>query len=106
MTEVTFVTVQLNADQFENSGCLVEILNNHLVFAADVAHAADSLVQACYFAGLAATGEERLEVSLVALERLRDALNILADYDSAWQFALEPSDGLFNSITARGRMSH
>ena len=45
MNNATFLSVQLNADDFSGSSGLVELLNRHLLFATDVAEAADALVQ-------------------------------------------------------------
>ena len=37
MNNATFLSVQLNADDFSGSSGLVELLNRHLLFATDVA---------------------------------------------------------------------
>ena len=52
MNKATFLAVQLNVDDVAASPGLVELLNTHLVFAADVAEAADALVQLASIAGL------------------------------------------------------
>ncbi|WP_063551312.1 hypothetical protein [Burkholderia territorii] len=43
MNNATFLSVQLNAEDFAGSSGLVELLNRHLLFATDVAEAADAL---------------------------------------------------------------
>ncbi|PLZ04469.1 hypothetical protein CY652_00340 [Burkholderia sp. WAC0059] len=106
MNKATFVSVQLNAEDVAASPGLVELLNNHLVFAADVAEAADELVQLASIARLASGVEATVELPAVAIERLRDALDTLSGYDETWLFALEPSHALFDDIARRQRTLH
>ncbi|WP_027209622.1 hypothetical protein [Burkholderia sp. WSM2232] len=105
MNKATFLAVQLNVDDVAGSPGLVELLNNHLVFAADVAEAADALVQLASIVGLASGVEARVEIPVLAVERLREALDNLSGYDESWLLALEPSRALFDDI-ARQRTLH
>ncbi len=106
MNKATFLSVQLNVEDVAASPGLVELLNNHLVFAADVAEAADALVQLASIAGLSSGIEATVELPALAVERLRDALDTLSDYDETWLFALEPSRALFDDIARRRRILH
>ncbi|WP_114811793.1 hypothetical protein [Paraburkholderia kururiensis] len=101
MNKATFLSVQLNLEDIAASPGLVELLNTHLVFAADVAEAADELVQLASVARLSGGVEAKVEVPALAIERLRDALDTLSGYDETWLFALEPSEGLFDDLTRR-----
>jgi len=105
MNKATFLAVQLNVDDVAASPGLVELLNNHLVFAADVAEAADALVQLASIVGLASGVEARVELPALAIERLREALDNLSGYDESWLLALEPSRALFDGL-ARQRTLH
>jgi len=104
MNKATFLAVQLNVDVAASPG-LAELLNTHLVFAADVAEAADALVQLASIAGLSGGVEARVEIPALAIERLREALDILSGYDESWLLALEPSHALFADI-GRHRTLH
>lgn len=106
MNKATFLSVQLSVEDVAASPALVELLNNHLVFAADVAEAADELVQFASIAGLASGIEATVEIPAVVIERLRDALDTLSGYDETWLFALEPSRALFDAIARRQRRLH
>ena len=75
MNKATFLAVQLNVEDVATSSGLVELLNTHLVFAADVAEAADALVQLASIARLSSGVEASVELPAVALERLRDRLD-------------------------------
>jgi uroporphyrinogen-III synthase len=101
MNKATFLAVQLNVDDVAASPGLVELLNTHLVFAADVAEAADALVQLASIAGLSS-----VEIPALAIERLREALDNLSGYDESWLLALEPSRALFDEIGRRHRTLH
>ena len=103
MNKATFLAVQLNVDDIAASPGLVELLNTHLVFAADVAEAADALVQVASIAGLSSGVEASVEIPAVAIERLREALDNLSGYDESWLLALEPSRALFDDIGRRQR---
>jgi len=106
MNKATFLSVQLSVEDVAASPGLVELLNNHLVFAADVAEAADELMQFASIAGLAGGAEATVEIPAVVIERLRDALDTLSGYDETWLFALEPSRALFDDIARRQRRLH
>jgi hypothetical protein len=106
MNKATFLSVQLNVEDVAASPGLVELLNNHLVFAADVAEAADELVQHASIARLSGGVEATVEIPAVVVERLRDALDTLSDYDETWLFALEPGRALFDDIARRSRLLH
>jgi hypothetical protein len=106
MNKATFLAVQLNVEDVATSAGLVELLNTHLVFAADVAEAADALVQLASIARLSSGVEASVDIPAVALERLREALDNLSGYDESWQFALEPSSALFDDIGRRRRTLH
>lgn len=106
MNKATFLSVQLNVEDVAASPGLVELLNNHLVFAADVAEAADELVQHASIARLTGGLEATVEIPAVVLERLRDALETLSGYDETWWFALEPGHALFDDIARRRRLLH
>jgi hypothetical protein len=106
MNKATFLAVQLNVDDVAASPGLVELLNTHLVFAADVAEAADALVQLASIAGLSSGVEASVEIPALAIERLREALDNLSDYDESWLLALEPSRALFDEIGRRHRTLH
>ena len=71
MNKATFLSVQLNVEDISASSGLVELLNNHLVFAADVAEAADELVQHASVARLSGV-EATVEIPALVVERLRD----------------------------------
>lgn len=105
MNKATFLSVQLNVEDISASSGLVELLNNHLVFAADVAEAADELVQHASVARLSGV-EATVEIPALVVERLRDALDTLSGYDETWLFALEPGRALFNDIARRSRLLH
>ncbi|WP_233866793.1 hypothetical protein [Paraburkholderia adhaesiva] len=106
MNKATFLSVQLNVEDIAGSPGLVELLNNHLVFAADVAEAADELVQHASVARLSGGVEATVEIPALVVERLRDALDTLSGYDETWFFALEPGRALFNDIARRPRLLH
>ncbi|CAM2137951.1 MULTISPECIES: hypothetical protein [Paraburkholderia] len=106
MNKATFLSVQLNVEDVAASPGLVELLNNHLVFAADVAEAADELVQHASVAGLSGDAEPTVQIPAVVIERLRDALETLSGYDETWLFALEPGRALFDDIARRSRLLH
>ena len=106
MNKATFLSVQLSVEDVTASPGLVELLNNHLVFAADVAEAADELVQSASIARLASGVEATVEIPAVVIERLRDALDTLSGYDETWLFALEPSRALFDDLARRRRILH
>lgn len=105
MNNATFLSVQLNADDFAGSSGLVELLNRHLQFATDVAEAADALVQLASVAHLSDT-RHSVELPVLAIERLRDALDTLSGYDEAWLQALEPADALFRDLGRGPRPLH
>ena len=105
MNKATFLSLQFNVEDVASSG-LVELLNNHLIFAADVAEAADELVQHASIARLSGAIEATVEIPAVVIERLRDALDTLSGYDETWLFALEPGSALFNDIARRPRLLH
>jgi len=106
MNKATFLSVQLNVEDVAASPGLVELLNNHLVFAADVAEAADELVQHASVARLSGGVEATVEIPALVVERLRDALDTLSGYDETWLFALEPGRALFDDIARRSRVLH
>jgi len=106
MNKATFLSVQLKVEDLAASPGLVEVLNNHLVFAADVAEAADELVQHASVARLSGGVEATVEIPALVVERLRDALDTLSDYDETWLFALEPGHALFNDIARPPRLLH
>ncbi|MGF6650057.1 hypothetical protein OKW34_000619 [Paraburkholderia youngii] len=109
MNKATFLAVQLNVDDVAASAGLVELLNTHLIFAADVAEAAeaaDALVQLASVARLSSGVEASVELPAVAIERLREALDNLSGYDESWLLALEPSRALFDDIGRRQRTLH
>ena len=106
MNKATFLSVQLSVEDVAASPGLVELLNNHLVFAADVAEAADELMQFASIARLASGVEATVEIPAVVIERLRDALDTLSGYDETWLFALEPSRTLFDAIARGQRTLH
>jgi hypothetical protein len=106
MNKATFLAVQLNVDDVAASAGLVELLNTHLIFAAEVAEAADALVQLASIARLSSGVEASVELPAVALERLREALDNLSGYDESWLLALEPSRELFDDIARRSRTLH
>jgi len=106
MNKATFLAVQLNVEDVAASPGLVELLNTHLVFAADVAEAADALVQLASIARLSSGVEASVELPALALERLREALDNLSGYDESWLLALEPSSALFDGIARRHRTLH
>ena len=106
MNKATFLSVQLSVEDVAASPGLVELLNNHLVLAADVAEAADELMQFASIARLASGIEATVEVPAIVIERLRDALDTLSGYDETWLFALEPSRTLFDAIARRPHRLH
>jgi hypothetical protein len=106
MNKATFLAVQLSVDDITASPGLVELLNTHLVFAADVAEAADALVQLASITGLSSGVEATVEIPAVTVERLREALDNLSGYDESWLLALEPSHALFADIGRRQRTLH
>jgi hypothetical protein len=106
MNKATFLALQINVDDVVSSSGLVELLNTHLVFAADVAEAADALVQLASIARLSSGVEASVEIPAIAIERLRDALDTLSGYDESWLFALEPSRALFDDIARPQRTLH
>ncbi|WP_118183699.1 hypothetical protein [Paraburkholderia phosphatilytica] len=106
MNKATFLAVQLSLEDITGSPGLVELLNTHLVFSADVAEAADALIQLASIARISGGTEARVELPAIALERLREALDNLSGYDESWLLALEPSDALFDDITRRHRILH
>jgi hypothetical protein len=103
MNKATFLAVQLNVEDVAASPGLVD---THLVFAADVAEAADALVQLASIARLSSGVEASVELPALALERLREALDNLSGYDESWLLALEPSSALFDGIARRHRTLH
>ncbi|WP_323119835.1 hypothetical protein [Burkholderia alba] len=106
MNNATFLSVQISSEDFAGSKTLVELLNAHLVYATDVAEAADALVQLASVARLSSGVQASVELPVTALERLRDALDVLSGYDETWLLALEPSHALFNDIARRRRPLH
>ena len=70
MNKALFLAVQLNVDEMTASPALVELLNAHLVFAVDVAEAADALVQLASVSRLSSGVEASVEIPAVALEQL------------------------------------
>lgn len=74
MNKATFLAVQLNVDDVAASPGLVELLNTHLVFAADVAEAADALIQLASIAGLSSGVEASVEIPALAIERDRKSV--------------------------------
>ena len=106
INNATFLSVQLNAEDFAGSSGLVELLNRHLLFATDVAEAADALVQLASVAHLSGATRHSVELPVLAIERLRDALDTLSGYDEAWLQALEPADALFRDIGRGPRPLH
>jgi len=106
MNNATFLSVQLNAEDFAGTSGLVELLNRHLLFATDVAEAADALVQLASVAHLSGATRHSVELPVLAIERLRDALDTLSGYDEAWLQALEPADTLFRDIARGPRPLH
>jgi hypothetical protein len=106
MNKATFLSVQLNVEDVATSPGLVELLNNHLVFAADVAEAADELLQHASVARLSGGLQATVEIPAIVIERLRDALDTLSGYDETWLFALEPGRALFDDIAGRRRLLH
>lgn len=101
MNNATFLSLQLSVEDVVASPGLVQLLNNHLVFAAGVAEAADALVQLASVARLASGVEATVELPVLAVERLRAALDTLSGYDETWLLALEPSAALFDGIARR-----
>jgi len=106
MNKATFLSLQLNVEDVASSPGLVELLNNHLVVAADVAEAPDELVQHPSIARRSRAIEASVEIPAVVIERLRDALDTLSGYDETWLFALEPGSALFDDIARRPRLLH
>ncbi|MDE1179720.1 hypothetical protein [Paraburkholderia sp.] len=106
MNKATFLALQLSVEDVAATPGLVELLNMHLVFATDVAEAADALVQLASVAGLSSGVEASVEIPAIALERLREALDNLSGYDESWLLALEPSEALFDDIARRHRTLH
>ncbi|MGH8780166.1 hypothetical protein [Paraburkholderia sp.] len=106
MNKATFLAVQLNVEDVTTSPGLVELLNAHLVFSADVAEAADALVQLASVTRLASGVEATVEIPALAIERLREALDALSSYDESWLFALEPSRALFDGLSHHRRILH
>ncbi|QTD93708.1 hypothetical protein [Burkholderia anthina] len=98
MNNATFLSVQLNAEDFTGSSGLVELLNRHLLFATDVAEAADALVQLASVTHLTGATRHSVELPVLAIERLREALDSLSGYDETWLQALEPAGGPFAAI--------
>jgi hypothetical protein len=106
MNNATFLSVQLNAEDFDGTGGLVELLNRHLLFATDVAEAADALVQLASVAHLSGATRHSVELPVLAIERLRDALDTLSGHDVAWLQALAPTDALFRDLGRGPRPLH
>jgi len=106
MNKATFLALQLNVEDVATSPGLAELLNTHLVFATDVAEAADALVQLASISRLSSGVEATVELPAVAIERLREALDTLSGYDETWLLALEPSSALFDGIARRQRTLH
>ncbi|MEI5999077.1 hypothetical protein H3V53_18225 [Paraburkholderia bengalensis] len=106
MNKALFLAVQLNVDEMASSRSLVELLNAHLVFAVDVAEAADALVQLASVRRLSSGVEASVEIPAVAVEELRQALETLSEYDQSWLLALEPSNALFDDISRAQRTLH
>ncbi|MBN3786951.1 hypothetical protein DID96_32260 [Burkholderia sp. Bp8963] len=106
MNNAMFLSVQLNAEDFAGSSGLVELLNRHLMFASDVAEAADALVQLASVTHLSGGARRSVELPVAAIERLRDALDTLSGYDETWLMALEPADKLFKDIGRGKRPLH
>jgi hypothetical protein len=106
MNKALFLAVQLNVDEMASSRSLVELLNAHLVFAVDVAEAADALVQLASVRRLSSGVEASVEIPAVAVEELRQALETLSEYDQSWLLALEPSNALFDDISRVQRTLH
>ncbi|OXI83754.1 hypothetical protein CFB40_22020 [Burkholderia sp. AU31652] len=106
MNNATFLSVQLNADDFSGSSGLVELLNRHLLFATDVAEAADALVQLASVAHMTGAPRHSVELPILAIERLRDALDTLSGYDETWLQVLEPAEVLVRDIGHRRHALH
>ncbi|AXK62031.1 MULTISPECIES: hypothetical protein [Burkholderia] len=106
MNNATFLSVQLNAEDFTGSSGLVELLNRHLLFATDVAEAADALVQLASVTHLTGATRHSVELPVLAIERLREALDSLSGYDETWLQALEPAGGPFAAIGRGPRPLH
>jgi hypothetical protein len=106
MNKAMFLAVQLSVEDVAASPGLIELLNTHLVFANDVAEAADALVQLASIARLSSGVQATVEIPALAVERLRDALDTLSGYDESWLFALEPSQALFDEIARPQRTLH
>ncbi|MPW21009.1 hypothetical protein GCT13_30095 [Paraburkholderia sp. CNPSo 3157] len=106
MNKALFLAVQLNVDEMTASPALVELLNAHLVFAVDVAEAADALVQLASVRKLSSGVEASVEIPAVAVEQLRQALETLSEYDQSWLFALEPNHALFDDFARPQRTLH
>jgi hypothetical protein len=106
MNKAMFVAVQLNADDVVSSPGLIELLNGHLVFAVDVAEAADALVQLASVSRLSSGVEARVEIPAIAIEQLRQALDALSEFDQSWLLALEPSRTLFDDLARPQRTLH
>jgi hypothetical protein len=106
MNKATFLALQLNVEDVATSSGLAELLNTHLVFATDVAEAADALVQLASVTRLSGGVEATVELPALAIERLREALDTLSGYDETWLLALEPSSDLFDDIARRHRTLH
>lgn len=106
MNKAMFVAVQLSVDDVAASPGLIELLNGHLVFAVDVAEAADALVQLASVSRLSSGVEARVEIPAVAIEQLRQALDTLSEYDQSWLLALEPSRALFEDLARPQRSLH
>lgn len=101
MNNTTFLSVQINAEDFGASSGLVEWLNTHLLFAADVAEAADALVQLASVTHLSGGARQSVELPAAAIDRLRDALDALSGYDVAWLTAFEPGKVLPREVLPR-----
>ncbi|MEX3933857.1 hypothetical protein AB4Y32_18975 [Paraburkholderia phymatum] len=106
MNKALFLAVQLNVDEMSASPALVELLNAHLVFAVDVAEAADALVQLASVRKLSSGVEASVEIPAVAVEQLRQALETLSEYDQSWLLALESGHALFDDLGRRQRTLH
>ncbi|KWF22097.1 hypothetical protein [Burkholderia pseudomultivorans] len=106
MNNATFLSVQLNAEDFAGSSGLVELLNRHLLFATDVAEAADALIQLASVTHLTGGTRHSVELPILAVERLRDALDTLSGYDESWLQMLEPAAALFTDLGRGKRPLH
>jgi hypothetical protein len=108
MNKTTFMALQLTVDGVvaAPAPALTELLNAHLVFTVDVIEAADAIIQIASIACLSSSAVPAVEISTVALNRLREALDTLSDYDESWQPVLETGCELIADIACRQCKRH